>query len=172
MKLNFDIYLSGRVQKLHGLKPADLQKEADITLRPDWWSVWRCEHLVSDKDGKHLFIFTNATCYYSIIVFRDTLELVGLLQQFQKRWLDHLETMKTKLPQKLEIHTRIIKGNPRSLTAVMNNIIYHTDYKLFEREVGYDSTEDELNSTPWAGPNYTFPMSKTAELLKTHPIGG
>ena len=100
------------------------------------------------------------------------LDILVLLQQFQKQWLNHLEAMKAKLPQKLEIHTRIIKGNPRSLTAVMNNIIWHADNKLFEHEVGYDSTEDELNSTPWAGPNYTFPKSRTEELVKTHPIGG
>lgn len=170
MKLNFDIYLSGRVQKLHGLKPANLQKEAEITLHSDWWSVWRCEHLASDKKGTHLFVFTNATSYYSLIVHRDSLEIQGLLLKFQKQWLNHLESICLTLPRKLEVHTRIIKGNPSKLTGVMNNIIWHSNNLLFKRKVGYDFTEDFLSTMLVDGPNYIVPKLKLEELLREHPL--
>jgi hypothetical protein len=75
------------------------------------------------------------------------------------------------LPKKVQAHTRIIKGNPRSLISVMNNIIYHTEMKLFEQKRGYDRAEVEINMTPCGGPNYIFPRDKVERLLSESPIG-
>ena len=170
MTFNLDIYLSGRVQKLYKIKPADMVKEADTSLGPDWWSVWRCEHLASDKDDKHVFLFTNATCYYSILVFQQGLSLESLLLQFNKELLFHLGNLKAVLPNKLQAYTRMIKGNPRSLTAIMNNLIYHAEFNLFEKKRSYEETEKALNNTPWRGPDYIFPEDEIQKLIKESPI--
>jgi hypothetical protein len=75
MTFNLDIYLSGRVQKLYKIKPADMGKEADTSLSSDWWSVWRCEHLASDKDRAIAWLGHSGYGVAFVIIFSDLLLL-------------------------------------------------------------------------------------------------
>lgn len=171
MNLNLDIYLSGYVQKLYKIKPTNIPKASDITLRTEWWSLWRCEHLVSDPEDKHLFVFTNAASYFTIIVYQEGLSLDTMLLRFNQELLYRLRQFGPSLPPKIKAQTRIIKGNPRSFISVMNNIIHSIDVKLFERKIGYDQTEIEINMTPCGGPDYLFPRDEFERLLTESPIG-
>jgi hypothetical protein len=170
MNLNLDIYLSGYVQKLYKIKQAGIQKESEITLRSEWWSVWRCEHLASDEEDKHVFVFTNAASCFTILVFQMGLSLDEMLLQFNKELLHRLREFGANIPKKNQAHTRIIKGNPRSLISVMNNIIYHAEMKLFEKKKGYDQTEAELNEIPWAVLDFQCPVEVVERLLCESPI--
>jgi hypothetical protein len=73
-------------------------------------------------------------------------------------------------PVDLKADTRIIKGNLRSLTALMNNIIYHADRRLFEKESSYEDTEQHLNAIPWKKLDYQHPLNELHRLIEEHPI--
>lgn len=65
------IYFSASVQKLLGVKPAMITKDTEAdTNDTSWLSRWRCEHICSDKDNRHLFLFTHATSFFSMVIYQ------------------------------------------------------------------------------------------------------
>lgn len=170
MNLNLDIYLSGRVQKLYKVKLSAMVKESDVVLHSEWWSVWRCEHLTSDENDRHVFVFTNAASYFTILVYQEGLSLDGMLLQFHKELLFKLNELGATKHLKIKACTRIIKGNPRSLVTIMNNIIYHTEWRLFEAGQSYDQAEKEVNEMLWDGPDYVKPIDELKRLISESPF--
>ena len=52
----------------------------------------------------------------------------------------------------------------------MNNIIYHADRRLFEKESSYEDTEQHLNAIPWKKLDYQHPLNELHRLIEEHPI--
>jgi len=139
------VYLSGQCQKLFGKKAKDMKKDSEVDpAQSTWLSYWRCEHLRSDSDGRHLFLFTHATTFFSIIVYQEELDLNNCLQQFQSELIARLEDF-IKITSPLSIATDTIKGNPRSLITTMNQIVYEASFILDERFRSYEDLEDCIN---------------------------
>jgi len=164
--LQLFVYISGRSQKLLGIKPAELHKDSEIELATSSpLSLWRCEHMRSDSDGKHLFLFSHATTFFSIIVFQETLELGSLLSQFVDELMFRLEDF-TRIPEPLQISLQMIKGNPRGLITTMNQILYESDVVFDLGFESYEALEDEINNR-LRSKSFFIPSEAFAEIFQT-----
>ena len=160
------IYISGRSQKLLGIKPSELHKDSDMDLPTSRaLSLWRCEHMRSDPAGKHLFIFTHATTFFSIIVFQEELKLASLLRQFVDELMFRLEDF-TRIPEPLGISLKTIKGNPRGLITTMNQIIYESDIAFELNFQSYEMLEAQINHRP-RSKEFFEPTEEFAKILQT-----
>jgi len=159
------VYISGGCQKLFGIKPREISKDSEVDLSTSTpLSLWRCELMRSDPRGKHLFLFTHATTFFSIVVFQEELKLDACLRQFLDELLFRLEDL-IKIPEPLGISIKTIKGNPRGLITTMNQIINESNYTLDERFQSYEMLEDGINGRP-RSKNLFIPSEAFSELLK------
>ncbi len=163
------IYLSGRVQKLFGLKPSALVKDTETENAPSTWlSLWRCEHLTSDDSGQHLFLFTHATTFFSIVVYQQELNLDKCLNQFREELIYQLRQRIT-LPQKPEMPITLITGNPRSLVTTMNQVIYECEVIIDNFFESYEDMENRINQT-LRSKEYFSPGERFCEYLARSPL--
>ena len=85
--MKFQIYVSGRVQKVFKLKPKNIEHDSEVDLSQEWFGVWRCEHYGEDPIGSNAFIFTNMTTYFAIVVgVPKNGEFGELLFRFLELW--------------------------------------------------------------------------------------
>lgn len=139
------VYISGRCQKLFKITPSELHKDTEIDLTTSTpLSLWRCEHMRSDPKGKHLFLFTHATTFFSIVVFQEQLDLSSCIRQFTEELLFRLEDF-TEIPEPLGISLKTIKGNPRGLITTMNQILYESDVTFERNFTSYEALEQDIN---------------------------
>jgi len=145
-KLPLFVYLPADCQKLFSLKPKDILRDSEHDLSSSTWlSTWRCAHIGSDSDDKHLFLFTHETTFFSIIVFQKGLNLDSCLSQFKEELLFRLkETI--SIPPHLSVDIEIMKGNPRSLITTMNQILFEASFELEDRFSSYEALEDNINN--------------------------
>ena len=162
------VYLSGRSQKLFGIKASELPKDDETNLKkPTWLSLWRCEHLLTDpEEDKHLFIFTHATTFFTIVVFQEGLCIQSCLRQFQDELLFRLENF-ISIPEPLKISLQTIKGNPRGLITTMNQIIFEATYHLEERFQSYEVLESDINHR-FRSKEFFRPSEEFSLNLKNH----
>lgn len=160
------IYISGRSQKLLGIKPSELHKDSEIDLSSSTpLSLWRCEHMRSDPKGKHLFLFSHATTFFSIIVFQEELKLASLLRQFVDELMFRLEDF-IHIPEPLQISLKTIKGNPRGLITTMNQILYESDIAFELNFQSYEILEGQINHRP-RSKDFFEPTEEFAKILQT-----
>ncbi|GEM_PF-4431073 len=139
------VYISGGCQKLFGINPREISKDSEVDLSTSTpLSLWRCELMRSDPRGKHLFLFTHATTFFSIVVFQEELKLDACLRQFLDELLFRLEDS-IKIPEPLKISIATIKGNPRGLITTMNQIMYECDVALKLNIKSYENLEYRIN---------------------------
>ncbi len=145
--LPLQIYLSGRVQQHYGIKPTQLRKDTEIADQPSTWlSLWRCDHILSDKTDQHLFLFSHATSFFSIVVYQKGIDFNQLINQFHIKLLDRLEPNK-KPPEELEVTTAIITGNPRSLITTMKQILFESRVIIEDFFESYEEMERRINGS-------------------------
>ena len=52
-ELDLYLYLADSVVENFGFKGRVLPKGSELELPKDWWSVWRCEVIITDPDGEY-----------------------------------------------------------------------------------------------------------------------
>lgn len=168
--MNFQIYVSGRIQKLFKLKAKEITHESKLALSPNWLEVWRCEHVISDRQNTHLCVFTNVATYYSILLtsqephdFRNT---VGIFCSLLMRDFKLAGGM---MPPGAQISYKLIKGNPRSLIGVMNQQIRELDYLMEDGDCDLAKLQTRINSGIYGHPHYLQPKDEFVQNIIQQP---
>lgn len=119
-ELDLYLYVSGAVQKHFHIAKEAVYKDSAYTLPKDWWSIWRCEHLLSDPfGGQHIVLFTNAATFISFICHGFSDDFDALVCEFEGAFIASLKAQGLQLPANVSTHTRLISGNPRRLVGTM-----------------------------------------------------
>jgi hypothetical protein len=123
-ELDLYLYVSAKVQQHFNIAPEAVISDDTYQLPEDWWSVWRCEHLVSDPAGEqHAVIFTNSATFLSFICHGYGDDFDALVCEFEGAFFSSLKAQGLKLPANVSTQTRLIRGNPRSLIGTMKEQI-------------------------------------------------
>lgn len=168
--MHLQIYLSGATQKHFGISANQIPKDTEIEISPSWWSLWRCEYLASTEDSsQHLFLFTNESTRFSLIVPSEDNDMDGFLNDFQNTMLLYLCEYGAEIPKKgVKINIDIIRGRHNSLISTMNDQITHTMYWLGELGLTINETENHLHKLPSSTLGYATPLDKIVKHLSTN----
>ncbi len=167
--MHFQIYLTGRAQQVFGLKAKDLTHDSKVSLSENWIELWRCEHLVTDREGAHACIFTNSVTYFSLLVTVADSNVGDLLRNFIRQLFSRLQNEGVDVPPNIQCPASLLRGNPRTLIGVMNQLVFNAEYCLWEREMTPAETENEINKLFYGAPNYVYPEEEFARLIKELP---
>ncbi|MGJ8652152.1 MAG: hypothetical protein ACSHX8_02650 [Opitutaceae bacterium] len=122
-ELELYLYVSGAVQQHFNIAKEAVYRDSVYELPENWWSVWRCEHLISDPSGEqHAVLFTNAATYISFICHGFSDDFDALICEFEATFLSSLKGQGLQLPANVSTHTRLISGNPRRLVGTMKQL--------------------------------------------------
>lgn len=122
-ELDLFLYVSGEVQKRFDIAKEAVYPDSSYQLPEDWWSVWRCEHLLCDPSGEqHAVLFTNASTYLSFICHGFSDDFDVLVCEFEGAFLSSLKAQGLILPKNVSTQTRLIRGNPRQLIGTMREL--------------------------------------------------
>ncbi|HKK17374.1 MAG TPA: hypothetical protein VJ952_01725 [Opitutales bacterium] len=122
-ELNLFLYVSGEVQKQFNIAKEAVYPDESYELPEDWWSVWRCEHLLSDPSGEqHAVLFTNAATFLTFICHGFSDDFDALVCEFEGTFLGSLKAQGLILPDNVSTQTRLIRGNPRQLIGTMKQL--------------------------------------------------
>lgn len=122
-ELDLYLYVSAKVQQHFNIAKEAVYSDDRYQLPEDWWSVWRCEHLISDPSGEqHAVLFTNSVTFLSFICHGFSDDFDALICEFEGAFLSSLKAQGLKLPANVSTHTRLIGGNPRQLVGTMKNL--------------------------------------------------
>ncbi len=122
-ELDFFVYVSGKVQEHFNIAKEAVYPDTYYQLPEDWWSVWRCEHLISDPAGEqHAVLFTNSATFLTFICHGFSNDFDSLICEFEGAFLSSLKAQGLVLPANVSTHTRLIKGNPRRLVGTMKQL--------------------------------------------------
>lgn len=122
-ELDLYLYVSARVQKYFNISPEAVHADSAYQLPEDWWSIWRCEHLISDPAGEqHAVLFTNSSTFLSFICHGFSDDFDSLICEFEAAFLGSLKAQSLMLPANVSTHTRLIGGNPRRLVGTMKQL--------------------------------------------------
>ena len=122
-ELDLFLYVSGEVQEQFNIAKEAVYPDSSYSLPDDWWSLWRCEHLLSDPSGEqHAVLFTNAATFLTFICHGFSDDFDALVCEFEAAFLGSLKAQGLILPENVSTHTRLIRGNPRQLVGTMKHI--------------------------------------------------
>lgn len=122
-ELDLYLYVSNQVQQDFYIAKEAVYADSIYQLPDDWWSVWRCEQLVSDpSEGQHAVLFTNAATFLSFICHGFDDDFDALICEFEGAFISSLKAQGLKLPANVSTHTRLIRGNPRQLVGTMKQL--------------------------------------------------
>jgi|GEM_PF-3123781 len=122
-ELDLYLYVSAKVQKHFNIAKEAVYSDDRYQLPEDWWSVWRCEHLISDPSGEqHAVVFTNSATFLSFICHGFSDDFDSLICEFESAFLSSLKAQGLQLPANVSTHTRLIRGNPRRLIGTMKEL--------------------------------------------------
>lgn len=125
-EMDLFLYVSAGVQKHFNIAKEAVYKDSVYQLPEDWWSVWRCEHLISNPSGdQHAVLFTNAATYISFLCHGFSDDFDALVCEFEGAFISSLKAKGLQLPANISTHTRLIKGNPRKLVGTMKELKGH-----------------------------------------------
>ena len=168
--MNFQIYLSGRVQKVFKLKPKNIEHDSKVDLSQEWIDVWRCEHYGTDPVGSNAFIFTNMATYFVIVVGVSKDAPFGdLLFGFGQKLMAHLVELTNRVPSDIQFTTQLLRGNPKTLIGVMNQQVFELDSRIIDQEVSFEEAEIAVNCGIYGAPNYKIPYEEFAKFVEEHP---
>lgn len=121
--LDLFLYVSGEVQKRFDIAKEAVYPDESYQLPEDWWSVWRCEHLLSEPSGEqHAVLFTNAATFLTFICHGFSDDFDALVCEFEAAFLGSLKAQDLILPDNVSTQTRLIRGNPRQLVGTMKEL--------------------------------------------------
>lgn len=122
-ELDLYLYVSKRVKQNFHITDEALCADSSYQLPEDWWSVWRCEHLLSDPSGEqHAVLFTNAATCLSFICHGFSDDFDAMVCEFEGAFLSSLKAQGLILPKNVSTQTRLIRGNPRQLIGTMKEL--------------------------------------------------
>lgn len=122
-ELDLYLYVSNQVQKDFYIAKEAVYADLTYQLPDDWWSVWRCERLISDPSGEqHAVLFTNAATFLSFICHGFDDDFDALICEFEGAFISSLKAQGLQLPANVSAHTRLIRGNPRKLVGTMKQL--------------------------------------------------
>lgn len=173
--MNIQIYLSTSAQNHFGLRPSEIRKDTDLDLSACWWSIWRCEYLISNEDdNEHFFLFTNEATRFSLIIPSEDDDISEFLDTFQETMMHYLCKHGADLPEAPHsVDIELIRGRPNSLIGSMKNQVMHSLYYLCERGLTLMETESILQNTPSSVLDYATPTDaiiKHISASSPHPF--
>ncbi len=175
-ELDLYLYVSAQVQKHFNIAKEAVYSDSHYKLPDPWWSVWRCEHLLSDPSGgQHAVLFTNSATFLSFICHGFSDDFDALICEFEGAFLSSLKAQGLRLPANVSTHTRLIGGNPRRLIGTMKQLkTFALDLASSpEGPVPPAEIERQLLSYRCSGLDWGFPGKAYIQALeKNPPFGG
>ena len=167
--MNFQIYVSARVQKLFGLRTKNVLHDKKVDLSENWIELWRCDHVVTDPVGAHACLFTNAASYFSLLVSVEKTDFQMLLSNFSRLLMARLTKEKARTPRSIQFQAQMLRGQPRTLIGVMNLQISDATHHLHDGSLYINQIEDSINQSIYGAPDYVWPEKELARLIREKP---
>jgi hypothetical protein len=172
-ELKLYLYLTEPVIENFGFQEADLPKGSDLNLPRDWWSVWRCEILITDPDGEYnVVVFTNADTLLSFICPGQANDFDGMIQEFERHFLSHLEIHGLKLPEHVSTELVAMVGEPEELSDDAWWLVDCAQKDLVERKLAPTEAQINLHTNPISEVSGESASYFFLEALKKNPPFG
>jgi hypothetical protein len=114
--LELYLYITDHMVGQFGFKASLLPSGSDLDLPRDWWSVWRCEVLITDPEGRHnVVLFTNAATLVSFICAGIDDDFAGMLKDFEERFFDFMRAKGVQRPEGASITCTTMLNEPEEL---------------------------------------------------------
>lgn len=169
------LYLTDRVIQNFGIETEGLPKGEDLNLpsRESWWSVWRCEVIITDPDGEfNVVLFSNFETALSFVCGSHAEDFDGMIQEFQAAFLSYLKTNGLQLPAHVDTKLTLMTDEPEEFSVDVGWMIDCLKRDLIDRKMPPLIAQERLNSNPVSEMGGGSPNDYFFELVEKYPPFG
>ncbi|MGJ8652322.1 MAG: hypothetical protein ACSHX8_03525 [Opitutaceae bacterium] len=169
------LYITDRVIQNFGIESEGLPKGEDLNLpsRECWWSVWRCEVIITDPQGEfNIVLFSNFETALSFVCGGHAEDFESIVQEFQAAFLTYLKTKGVQLPAHVDTKLTLMTDEPEEFTLEVDWMIECLKRDLIDRKISPLIAQERLNANPICELGGGSPNDYFFELAEKHPPFG
>jgi hypothetical protein len=172
-ELELYLYLADSVIKNFGFKGRVLPQGSELELPRDWWSVWRCEVIITDPEGEYnVVLFTNENTLISFICPGYADDFDGMIEEFEAAFLSCLKANGLQLPDSVSMNLTVMVGEPEEFVDDMWWMTECATKDLVERKFTPAEAQMRLHSNPCSEVGGESPGFFFLDALEKNPPWG
>jgi hypothetical protein len=174
-ELELYLYLTDRVIQNFGIEAKRLPRGKDLTLpsRESWWSVWRCEVIITDPEGElNVVLFSNYETALSFVCGGHAEDFDSIIQEFESAFLAHLKNKGLQLPAHVDTKLTLMTDEPEEFTLELEWMIECLKRDIVERQIPPITAQNRLNARPTCEMGGSSPNDYFFDLIEKYPPFG
>ena len=165
------LYITNRMVPHFALDRQSLPQGSELDLPKGWWTVWRCEVLITDPDGENnVMVFTNSATLVSFICEALADDFAGMLKNFEVRFVDFMRAKGVHPPAGLSMTVLPMLGEPEELSDDVWWPIDCLRKNLIERKMDTLDAELKVNMGPASEMGGDSPIDYFTEEYARNPL--